>query len=322
MPNEKDKLERLISEHLEQEAARVDSASLWQRLKSQLAADAEVRLLDSARPGQGAGWARWGLALAASIALLLLGSLNWTTSSAQAESLVREVQARQRTAVDRRYEIRTEILGRFGDRFPLLKQGGYECIHIRGSAFWVEARKHQPRWLLARPGLRWGRDPDGNYWLTLGPRQGLRFEADEVPEAFSFFIAIRGADVDGILSGLLADCQLTLANSSDPRLVRIQARRKPTRPGGTIASAELTVWRDTREVEELVLHRVFLNQPLAKVHLKRLADLPQPDANYRLETHLLKGVVPLDRQQAARRNEVFRGWLREAQRGPVEEQAP
>lgn len=319
-----DPLEKLVAEHLDRSAEAVDAAGHWRRLQRRLA-EPELAAEPAAppdRPRRSGGLRlRWGLALAASLLILALGALSFTPSAAQAETLVREAEVRQRLEVDRTYAVRSELFGDFRERFPLLAQSGFERIHVRGGRFWVEAQKPgaSPA-LLPRRGLRWGRDAQGRYWLSPAMRLGLRFEPNEVPEALSFFIAVRGAQAEELLKALLADFDLAFDRGAGvgPGFVKIRATLKPGRSAGTLKSAELTIRQADRELEELTLDRVFLGRPFARIHLKREADQPQAEENYRLETHLMKGGVVLDHADAGRRSEAFRALLSELKRGGKE----
>lgn len=313
-----DLLNQWVADHLEAEAAQVNVPGLWSRLQHRLRQPTTV--VEPSRPVSGGFLrrARWSMALAASLLLLILGTLNWSSSSAQAETLVRQAQAKQRLAVDRCYKIHTELFGSYREKFPILNQAGFELIHTRGDRFWVEARRQEPKGPFARPGLRWGRDESGRTWVAVSPRLGLRFEPDEVPAALDFFMAIRGADLDGIFKGLLTDFDLRFEASDEGGVRRVAAQLRSGRSHGSLKSAEISIRGGDQELEELVLHRVLLNQPFAQVHLRREPDRPQPDENYRLETHLLKNAVILERGQSARRNEIIRNLLRELQAPALE----
>ena len=171
---------------------------------------------------------------------------------------------------------------------------------MRGDRFWMESANPERRW-------KWGRDDQRRVWLTRSRDEGVRFDADEVPEGLGVACDVLGMQTETLLAVLLADFDLRRESppATAPGVHLIQAELKPghTHPG--LLAATLEIDSESKVLRKVVLVRAFQGVRLATVTFTLIDTRPQIDARYQLEGHLDEGAVILSKDHLPLKRRLF-----------------
>jgi hypothetical protein len=285
-------VDRLVRAHLDAEAATVDADAIVRRLRP---------TVEPARP---AGWARFGwfasgLAIAASVALLLVvGGPNPKTASAA--ELLAAAQTTHATGRDRCYELTVEVetgAARLLDLPPIVRKSK---IWTRGDQFYLETTPPNPKW----PPLVWGQDGTGRVWVAMSPKAGLLFEPDEINEPMATACDLMSLRTVALLRELLAGYDLARTDAGragEPVRVEANFRRGPVGgPPPKLREVLLELDPTTKEIRKAVLKR-NVPAPIAGFHAVTLTFVhvetaDRPEADYTLAGHLDPGANLFDRR--------------------------
>ena len=173
-------------------------------------------------------------------------------------------------------------------------------IHTQGDRFYVEMNRDTRRWV-------WGRNSEGAYWLTLGPRRAMQIEADEAGAPLQLIGDLYGLELETLLDSLLKYCRLTHSDESESLHVITATpwRRWQLR----IQSATIEVDRETKAVRRLILNQLLPERGECTVTFT-LVDSGIPDeSKYSVEGHLEKPFIIFSREsQSDQRRKVLSNW--------------
>jgi hypothetical protein len=213
-----------------------------------------------------------------------LGGVYIGPTPVSAETLVRQAQEIHNLPVDRCYLVVSRPEPGAADRFPLLAQPRETHLWTRGDRFWMESALPGKRW-------KWGRDDRHRVWVTRSRDEGVRFEADEVPEGLGVACDVLGLHTETLLDVLLKDFDLRRETSPGTGVHRVHAELKPghTHPG--LESATLEIDAESKVLRHAVLVRAVHGVRVATVTGTLVETCPQSDSRYELEGHLDDGAV-------------------------------
>lgn len=302
-----DEIERLLRNHLERDAERIDPRPLFERIQASLSetrADAVAR-----RPVVRILWKCAGVAAAALV--LAVGVILFSQDRlalARGETVVREARQAHLLPIDRCYlvEVRRES-PLLAELAPTAPRGRQTRLWTRGDRFWVESARPQERWA-------WGRDEGDRFWMAFNRHTAVRLEADEVPRWLNIYCDLHSLNLERWLSDVLDRFELTREPSDgvrDSSTIRVHARADATPgPHSGIESADFEIDAETRVVRRMVVRRVWNGQPFATVTYT-LADTDELDPDdYRLEGHLEDPSEIYSRDhEPGRRKELMSRWL-------------
>jgi hypothetical protein len=243
------------------------------------------RRMDAPPGGGGRPSPRWVLLLVAAAALLVafLGGQDLGPGGARAGELVREARQTHALPLDRCYLVQIEPEpGTLLARLPILAQARETRLWTRGDRFWIESTNPVRKWA-------WGRDEQGSVWLALGHKQGVRFEANEVPAGLAVACDVLGLKVETLLGELSARFDLRRDDGVSDSTYRIRATPKAGARPVALRGAELEIAADSHVLRRLVLQRTRWGRPTATVTFTLLEEGTQQQSRYQLDGHLDPG---------------------------------
>jgi hypothetical protein len=173
-------------------------------------------------------------------------------------------------------------------------------IHTQGDRFYVEMNRNARRWV-------WGRDPQGNYWLTLGSRRAIQIDADEAGVPLQLIGELYGLEVESMLDSFIKYCRLT--HSDDSESLHVITAVPMRRWQRQIQSATIEVDRESKAVRRLTLNRSLPEQGECKVTFT-LVDSGIPDeSKYSVDGHLKEPFTVYKRDSRAdQRRKALSNW--------------
>ncbi|WP_165228936.1 hypothetical protein [Aquisphaera insulae] len=308
-PNRPDRrdVEDLVRDHLLARERAVDAHAMLDAVTARRTSEPR-RSPPRRRPRPGA---RWAAAVAAS--LLIVGfawRFHQPSLHADAVALVREaMRALEASPRDRAYGIRIDFAPGGAERHPLLSAFAAHDLrlHTRSDRFWIEARRGDRTWSF-------GRDEGRHSWLAPGPDVGLDFEPGDIPEPLDEALDLLNLRLDSVLHLLADDFEIRgvgPAAGGGPGRRRILGTPRVTaaRPHPRLSSIAMEIDEATRTVREVVLSRVGEGRPVADITFRLEDDEPQPDAAYRLATHLAGSATILDHDRRPSRRRALLRFL-------------
>jgi peroxiredoxin len=223
------------------------------------------------------------LATAAGLLVAFFGGRYVEPAHASAEELLREARETHAVRPDRCY--RVQVVAEPGAllvRIPLLFGARETRLWTRGDRFWFESTDPFHTWAC-------GRDEEGSVWLAMGHSQGVRFDADEIPDRLALTCEVLGLRVETLLRELTVRFELSRSEDVSNSCYRVQAVLRPGVEPRFLRSAELEIDSNTRELRKLVLHRIRGGHPTATVTFTLTGEGTQADAAYRLDGHIDPG---------------------------------
>jgi hypothetical protein len=283
-------LDAAVRAHLEGQGRTADAERVLAGVLNQL--DAPAPVLKPRRHR-----ALVSLVAAAALLLGLFALAPRNAVQASPAAVVRQAQMAHEQDADRCYAVTTEPAESLQRRLPKLDFRREALLWTRGDRYVVEGSSGERKWT-------WGRDPQGRVWLTGSPSLGLRFDADELPEALAMFFELRAVRLPTLLGDVLRDCELTLDESGPDGVRTVIATPKPD-TASTLAGARLEIDEETGVVRKLVLRRRVLGRDIATITLTLTASARQGDERYQLEGHLRPDARILDRNNPRPRQQAL-----------------
>lgn len=281
-----DAVDRLVREHLDREAARIDATELRARIE---AGRALLSMPVAAVPVRHRRWSRvlgWSMAAAAIVVGAFLGGRSIGPSPAGAATLLRNVRAvyAPGRGPDRCYRVYYAPDPKYWNRKNRLEGPSESVLWTRGDRFWSDCT-------IGDIHLAIGREEDGTLWVSPSRRKGIKFSGSDpqMPREVAVLRAINSltvpALVDDVLAGFDLRAEGSASTAADTNSL-IWARRKPGRSHPLIASALLEIDPTTDALVRLVLWTVRNGQPSGTVTYTLFDTARRDDADYRLESHL------------------------------------
>jgi hypothetical protein len=258
-----DPLERLLVEHLDREASRLDAGSVLSRIRSTMAVESLPAPVSPA-PAPAAPvsrsyrWLRWIGGLATAACLFLAGGFFWNTDqplkASSPQALLQEAQKTLHQPVYRCYLVevqrKTDLTD---DSNPFVSFSRQTRLWTRGDRFWIESS------FPKAPNIRnyWGRDEQGTTWMTFGPREGVLFQPSETPRWLQVYGDLCSMQPDRLLAEVLRDFDLDREAAPDGSASHtIKATLKPGRWHPALKEAVLELDAETKALRRVTLRRV------------------------------------------------------------------
>jgi hypothetical protein len=286
-----------IRAHLDAEASRVDSQSLWAAVLARLESDSSKRSAASPRNPR----RRWlvaatsGLAAAALVAVALL--VMSPTAVATPSQVVASARAELAESSDLCYRMTVDYPPEAKDVLPIgARHLGPQHVWTRGGQFVVV------------PGLTekgaWGRDGKGRVWAAPSRQAAACFEAEELPRKLRNLVAVFGLELRPLLDEVLADFELSW---SDPveSVYRIQATRVSPKGPFRVSAVSLAIDKQSKRILSLTVIRSLPDGQDAHLHLDLVDEKAQPAAIYTAEGHINPGVPVFDRSTPKERRKFL-----------------
>lgn len=279
-------VEALLRDHLSRRAGAIDPLPLAARIRETLGA----RSRPAVPPARSRGRRRllrrlgWMSAVAAALVLALQVGLRVGPARASPEALLREAREVHQLPLERCYLVETRApAGGLLEQHPIFGSPRAVRVWTRGDRFWVEVRRGERR-------HAWGRDVTGAFWMTLGPRRGIRIDPDETAPPLKAVCDLYSMQLDTLLNEVLRDFDLVFAEpaaGTETPVHVIRARLRPDCWHPSLRGAVLVVDAETKVLRRVALRRAVRGWPPALVTFT-LAESRLPDeARYQPEGHLM-----------------------------------
>lgn len=281
-----DPVDELVAGYLQRAQGRTDAGSLLERieadrrLNSSVVQNAEVATGRSM--GRAAGWSL----IAAALAMAFLIGRTFDGRSAQAATLLRNVQTVHKQGVDRCYRVQHASEDKSESESPAASES---ILWTRGDRAWTDTT------IGSKP-IKIGRDETGTVWFAPSPKKGIRFSPtkSEFPKEVETLCQISSLTVPVLVDEVLADFDVKKEGPvarADGRRSLIWARLKEGRSHAFLSAAMLEVDVERNLLVRLVLWVHKTNGPDGTVTYT-LVDRPAPgEESYRLESHLESDAV-------------------------------
>jgi hypothetical protein len=175
-------------------------------------------------------------------------------------------------------------------------------VMTQGDEFYVEMNRGQRQWV-------WGRESEGGIWLTVGPRQAIVVEQDELGMPLEYIANLYTLNLETLLANFLKHCRLTREDEGLSTYVITVTPRYRWR-GGWVRSARIEVDRETKVVRRLAIERELPQQGLSTVTFSLIDSRPADELKYRPEGHLTEPFRLLTRRtQPDNRRELMSNWF-------------
>lgn len=304
------RVDRLVLEHLQRSAARVDSQTLVQRILAERLAlpvststsgeepsprpDASSGAKSDAgsdvKPRAAVSWRRtvswWGTA-ALLMALAFLGGRYFDHHAAVAATALQGVQNHHAQSIDYYYRVRFDPDPRTWNPKNRLEGPSLSYLWTRGDRFWSDCEIGDIR-------LKLGREANGTIWVTGRPEEGIRFSNrfENLPPTIAQICQINSMSVPRLVNEVLVDFDLSSCVSLDAtgrKRTLVWAQLKPNRTHVLLSSALLEIDTSTNVLVRLVLWTVEDGRPKGTVAFTLLESNTIEDSQYELESHLAPG---------------------------------
>jgi hypothetical protein len=285
MSDQPDPVDELVAGYLQGAVARTDADALLERIEADRRLNASVASIaneaDAVSRRSMRRVAGWSL-IAAAVAVAFLGGRYFDTSSAQAATLLKNVQSVHKQSVDRCY--RVQHAPQAGEDGQTPSSPSESTLWTRGDYFWSDAAFGSTR-------IKIGREETGTIWLAPSRKKGIRFspEKSEFPKEVETLSQINSLTVPVLVDEVLADFDVKSEGPvvhSDGRRSVIWARLKDGRSHAFLSAAMLEVDVERNLLVRLVL---WLQKPKGPgdTVTYTLVDRPAPgEESYKLESHL------------------------------------
>jgi hypothetical protein len=281
MSDRPDPIDDLVAGYLQRAQAGTDAAPLLERIEADRRLNASVVKYDDVAAGRSVGRAAGWSLIAAALAVAFLVGRWFDARSAQAATLLRNVQEVHKQSIDRCYRVQhaPESTSDAGHDEP-----SESILWTRGDRAWTDSAIGSKR-------IRIGRDETGTIWLAPSSKKGIRFspEKSQFPKEVETISQISSLTVPVLVDEVLADFDVKKEAPvvrADGRRSVIWARMKEGRSHAFLSAAMLEVDVDHNLLVRLVLWVHNAKGPNGTVTYT-LVDRPSPgEASYRLESHL------------------------------------
>jgi len=261
----------LVRAYLQRQAAPADAHAGLQRIRATLAQAAPPPRLPCRR--------RWLTAAAALLLAVLGAGLYLGTGRASAETLLRQARQTHALPVDRCYRVESQVESAGLDQRQALWTAARQTrLWTRGDRFWLTSGGGQRQW-------NWGRDEENRLWLGFPANWGIRYEANETPEALALLCDVYSMRLDTLLGDVLADFDLHL-DDGEPGVRTIRAEPKPGHAHASLRGATLVIDPASLVLRRIELTRTLRERGISRVTFTLIDTQTLPDRQYELEGHL------------------------------------
>jgi hypothetical protein len=290
MTPDRDPIDDLVRDHLDREAARVDSGRILARVKGRSSAVPSRRTWLRIAAGVGGG-----AAIAAGVGLFYFGQSPPVaeTRAATAEELVREAKAVHATPADRGYDVTAEWEPALFTRLNLQPIVRKSRLWTRGDQFWIESTAPDGHTIA------WGQDAASRVWVAPGRKRGLVFDASEVGEPVAKYCDLMSLRVVSTLAQVLEQFEMLRKDAGQPgEPIRIEATIRPTflNRNPRFREIALTLDPETKVIRQAVLKRQANGEAVGTLTFTLADSTPQPDERYSLRGHLDADAEVLDKK--------------------------
>jgi hypothetical protein len=276
-----DPIDELVAGYLESARARTDSAPLLERIEADRRLNVSVvtnsAVASERRIGLAASWSL----IAVALAVAFLVGRSFDGRSAQAATLLRNVQTVHKQSIDRCYRVQHAQEGTSDSQSSAASES---ILWTRGDRAWTDT-------VIGPNPIKIGRDETGTIWFAPSPKKGLRFspKTSEFPKEVEALSQISWLTVPVLVDEVLADFDVKKEGPvahADGRRSVIWAHLKEGRSHAFLSAAMLEVDVERNLLVRLVLWLHKADGPNGTVTYT-LIDRPSPgEASYRLESHL------------------------------------
>jgi hypothetical protein len=300
-------LDTLLQEDLGRESltALVDTVAFDPQARDSFVSQARVSLGDS-NPRLRLRVKRWGWLAAATIAIVILSAFVFQNDPMAIASATQLVQAAIHThaaAIERIYVVE---ITRGPSKETQVELPKDVRVATQGDRFWVQMRGYRD-WA-------WGRNEQGAVWMTLGSRQAVVVNPEEMGVPLRYIGDLYTLNLETLLTNFLKHCRLEMSDGpADSTIIVATPRRQwSTRP---LQRATIEVDRETKAIRKLVIEREF--ERSSSVSTFTLVDSRVADESlYGPEGHLTEPYrIFSSETNASRRRELITNWF-----GPTSEQ--
>jgi hypothetical protein len=276
-----DPVDELVADYLQLAQVRTDAAPLLERIEADRRLNASVAKNAEVASGRSMGRAAGWSLIAAALMIAFLVGRTFDGRSAQAATLLRNVQTVHKQSVDRCYRVQHAPESSSESQTDT---GSESILWTRGDRAWTDSAIGSKR-------IQIGRDETGTIWLAPSPKKGIRFspEKSEFPKEVETLSQISSLTVPVLVDEVLADFDVKKESPvarADGRRSVIWARLKEGRSHAFLSAAMLEVDVDRNLLMRLVLWIHNARGPNGTVTYT-LVDRPSPgEGSYRLESHL------------------------------------
>ncbi len=295
-----DGVDRLVREHLDRKAGRIDASALIDRIhatreslgaqKDESASNWMFADTNRNRKATGLNKVRssmmWLTATAAGLLLAFVGGYVLSPESAGASVVLRDVRAVHANLIDRCYQVQYAPDPRYWNKANKLEGPSQSVLWTRGSQFWSDCH-------IGDLHLQIGRGEEGDFWVSPSRNKGIRFggDASTWPDPVSLLCSINSMNVPELLDDVLADFDLTIESSMASGRARklIWATLKPDRSHALLSSALLEVDAEDNVLLRMVLWTTKQGVPKGTATYTLMNSSDRQDVMYQLESHLDAG---------------------------------
>ncbi|MBL8851182.1 MAG: hypothetical protein JNG89_15990 [Planctomycetaceae bacterium] len=306
-PDDSGHIDRLVREHLDRQAAAMDTAGLLESIRSGIPA-AEVGAPVRASRAGGHSTPRplrrkwlWPAGMALGLIVAFLGGRYLTPAAASPTLLLREVQAVHSRAVDHFYQVQFAPDPRFTNPDNPMDRPTDNTLWTRGDRFWCDCALGDHR-------LAVGRDESGRLWCAPSRSKGILLPSreSEISPEFRLICAINSMSiprlVDDVLDGFELHAEVSSRGTAAETSV-IWARLKPGQTHRLISSAVMEVDANSDIVQRLVLWIVKDGHPHGTVTYTLVESTVHDDQQYRLSAHIDADAEIVDQSPAPETSE-------------------
>lgn len=240
-------------------------------------------------------WAGGFVAAAAMVVLVLLLLHSENRVQARATTVLRAARQEHIKPVERIYLVAVEWDQGWSEGFASPQN---VRIFTQGDRFWVEMNRGAKSW-------KWGRNPEGAIWVTLGARRALIIEREEIGAPLQRIATFYSLELQSLLDNVLQTFQVDyISDSGATHVISAKSRR------GWIREITIEVDKETKAIRQLVVRR-WSAQRGGSTAIFTLVDARAPnDSLYRLQGHLQEPFRLLSRHsQPQRRRTVLKNWF-------------
>ncbi|OAI54304.1 hypothetical protein AYO47_03130 [Planctomyces sp. SCGC AG-212-M04] len=276
-----DPVDELVAGYLQRAQARTDAAPLLERIEADRRLNVSAVKNEEGAAGRSMGRAAGWSLIAAALAMAFLIGRWFDGRSAQAATLLRNVQTVHKQSIDRCYRVQHAPESTSDSEQA---ESSESILWTRGDRAWTDSAIGSKR-------IKIGRDETGTIWLAPSSKKGIRFspEKSQFPKDVETLSQISSLTVPVLVDEVLADFDLKKEAPvvrSDGRRSVIWARLKEGRSHPFLSAAMLEVDVDRNLLARLVLWMHNAKGPNGTVTYT-LVDRPSPgESSYRLESHL------------------------------------
>jgi hypothetical protein len=246
-------------------------------------------------------WNSGWLALAASllVAISFFMLQDNREAFASASQIVQAAIQTHSAPIERIYVVEVKRGEANKGRFDLLRD---VRVATQGDRYWVQMRGARD-W-------SWGRNEQGDMWMTLGPRRAVVVKRDEMGVPLRYIGDLCTLNLETLLQNILKHCQLEMSEAPSDTTIIVATPRQQwvNRP---LQRATIEVDRETKAIRKLVIERTNATSTFTLVD-SRLAN----ESLYGPEGHLSEPYQIFSTEtNASRRREFITNWF-----GPMSEQ--